>query len=170
MCSKRACAHPVCSAITRTTENSFTPAASGRAFTCLTTRNACCRLFRGDRAADAARIRVAARLPVNRRNTQRIVRTIDSVTGMTGARVSERAPEGDSVVTTCFTGKADLVAKVHERLAELRTAGFSAADIVVLGPRRLENSGLSGSRREAVVADRGLGRFKWAESAPCGVA
>ena len=86
-------------------------------------------------------------LTVNRRNTQRIVRTIDSVTGMTGARVSERAPEGDPVVTTYFAGQADLVAKVNERLGELRTAGFAAADIIVLGPRRLENSGLSGQKR-----------------------
>jgi hypothetical protein len=86
-------------------------------------------------------------LTVNRRNTRRIVRTIESVTGVTGARASERAPEGDPVVTSYFDGQSDLVAKVGQRLGELRAAGFSASDAVVLGPRRLENSSLAGQRR-----------------------
>ena len=86
-------------------------------------------------------------LSINCRNTRRIVRTIDSVTGLTGARISERAPEGDPVVTTYFADKIELIGKVNERVADLRTAGFAAGDIVILGPRKLENSGLADLRR-----------------------
>jgi hypothetical protein len=86
-------------------------------------------------------------LTVNRRNTRRIARTIVSVTGVTGAKVSDRAPEGDSVVTTYFDDAAELVGKLGERISQLRTAGFQSEDIVVLGPRKLENSGLAGTRR-----------------------
>ena len=78
-------------------------------------------------------------LNVNCRNTKRIATQADLMCGFTGTKISERQPEGDPV-EVFFTGDdAAALGRLGQIVASLRTAGYRAADAVILGPRRREN-------------------------------
>lgn len=94
---------------------------------------------------------------MNCRNTRRIAAQMDLMSGYAEVRISERQPEGEPV-EVFYTRTADeTVARADQILTTLRVAGYRPDEVVVLGPRRRENSSLNGAVR--------LGGWRLADSA-----
>jgi hypothetical protein len=83
-------------------------------------------------------------LGVNCRNTKRIAIQTDLMCGFAGTRVSENQPEGDPV-EVFFADERSTMKTLERILTVLRKAGHHPRDIVILGPRRRENSVLAGA-------------------------
>ena len=102
----------------------------------------------GDEARQVIRRRLhPAIFPLRRncRNTRKVAAETLALTGSFDIKVSNDQPAGPAV-ERIFFGPAGQQRKALDRaLQALRAEGFNAADIVVLGPRRLENSALAGT-------------------------
>jgi len=87
-----------------------------------------------------------AALPLRRncRNTRKIAIETEAIIGAFDVRTSEQQPLGQAVERIFFADPGDQLAAVDRAIAGLSAEGFTARDIVVLGPRRLENSVLAG--------------------------
>jgi hypothetical protein len=83
-------------------------------------------------------------LTLNCRNTRRIARMVDMTVGPTGARVSDRQIDGAAVDLITFKDTRSQLDRLDAVLRALQAAGCSAEQIVILGPRRIENSVLAG--------------------------
>jgi len=80
---------------------------------------------------------------VNCRNTRRIAAQMDLMSGYAEVRISEKQPEGEPV-EVFYTRTADeTAARADQILTTLRAAGYRPDEVVVLGPRRRENSSLN---------------------------
>ena len=84
---------------------------------------------------------------LNCRNTRLIAQNIDMTVGRTGAKVSERQADGAPVEVLTFAGPSEQIAKLDTLMRSLQAAGCPPAEIVILGPRRLENSTLAATTR-----------------------
>ncbi len=84
---------------------------------------------------------------LNCRNTRLIAQNTDMTVGRTGAKVSERQADGAPVDVLTFAGAAEQIAKLDTLMKSLQGAGCPPAEIVILGPRRLENSTLASTTR-----------------------
>ena len=82
-------------------------------------------------------------LSVNCRNTKRIAMQTDLMCGFTGTKTSDKQPEGDPVEVFFTNDDAAVLGRLGQIVTSLRTAGYRAADAVILGPRRRENSVLA---------------------------
>lgn len=82
-------------------------------------------------------------LRVNCRNTRRIGRAIDMTVGSTGARINDRQVDGPPVDFLVFKTAEGQLDRIETLLNSLQSAGCHSSDIVILGPRRLENSSLA---------------------------
>lgn len=82
-------------------------------------------------------------LAINCRNTKRIALQTDLMCGFAGTRVSEKQPEGDPV-EIFFANDRSTVKTLEKILATLRKAGHRPFHVVILGPRRFQNSVLAG--------------------------
>jgi hypothetical protein len=95
----------------------------------------------------------------NCRNTRKIAAETAALTGEYDVRVSDVQPQGPAVERIYFATPDRQRKTLDRALQTLRAEGFNAADIVVLGPRRLDNSVLAGATacggyRIASLADR----------------
>jgi hypothetical protein len=80
----------------------------------------------------------------NCRNTRRIATETTNLTGAFEVKVSEDQPAGPAVERLFFEGQAQQPRVLDRALQALRADGFNAADIVILGPRKRENSVTAG--------------------------
>jgi hypothetical protein len=80
----------------------------------------------------------------NCRNTLRVTAETELLTGAFGSAAFERQPIGVPVERVFYGGATDQVRAIDRSLQLLRTEGFRAEDIVILGPRRKENTSLQG--------------------------
>jgi hypothetical protein len=84
-------------------------------------------------------------LSINCRNTRRIATQTDLMCGFTGTKVSEKQVDGDSVEVFFEASDDAAVARAAHIVTVLRTAGYPAQDVVLLGHRRRENSSVKDS-------------------------
>ncbi len=84
-------------------------------------------------------------LSINCRNTRRIAAQTDLMCGFTGTKVSDKQVDGDSVEVFFETSAGAATARAAHIVTVLRTAGYPAQDVVLLGPRRRENSSIKDS-------------------------
>jgi hypothetical protein len=84
-------------------------------------------------------------LSINCRNTRRIATQTDLMCGFTGTKVSDKQVDGDSVEVFFEASAGAAVARAAHIVTVLRTAGYPAQDVVLLGPRRRENSSIKDS-------------------------
>jgi Nuclease-related domain/AAA domain/UvrD-like helicase C-terminal domain len=96
-------------------------------------------------------------LRVNCRNTRRIGKAIDMTVGWTGARINDRQVDGAPVDFLVFKTAEGQLDRVDWLLNSLQSAGCHSSDIVILGPRRLENSTLATVAR---IGDLKVRRFE----------
>jgi hypothetical protein len=83
----------------------------------------------------------------NCRNTRRIARAIDLTVGPAGARVLDQQVDGAPVDFLTYSDMRSQVDRIDVVVRSLLDAGCRAEDIVILGPRRLENSCLAGAQK-----------------------
>ncbi|WP_246756240.1 nuclease-related domain-containing DEAD/DEAH box helicase [Bradyrhizobium neotropicale] len=83
----------------------------------------------------------------NCRNTRRIARAMDLTVGPTGAKVLDQQVDGAPVDFLTYKDVRSQLDKVDLVVRSLLDAGCRAEDIIILGPRRLENSCLAGSQK-----------------------
>ncbi|MCB0553449.1 MAG: NERD domain-containing protein [Phaeodactylibacter sp.] len=109
-------------------------------------------------------------LTINCRNTRTIAREISALTGIDLPGFPDLAPQGDSV-DSFFPGSASLMAKKAEEIVlELDAGGIPHDRLVILSPRRLENSCvihspvLSGLIRAGKVRFQTIQAFKGLEA------
>lgn len=81
-------------------------------------------------------------LGINCRNTKRIAIQTDLMCGFTGSKVSDKQAEGDPV-EIFFATEDSATKRLEQVVTVLRKTGCRAGDIVILGPRRRENSVLA---------------------------
>ena len=67
----------------------------------------------------------------------------DLMCGFTGTKISDKQPEGNPVEVFFTSDDAAALGRIGQIVASLRTAGYRAADIVIFGSRRRENSFLA---------------------------
>jgi hypothetical protein len=84
-------------------------------------------------------------LRLNCRNTRRIADQTAILSGFKQQKVCSRQPEGEPVSLQYHRNKQDGVAIVDGIIRHLREAGYKPGDLVVIGPRRRENSLLANS-------------------------
>lgn len=84
-------------------------------------------------------------LSINCRNTRRIATQTDLMCGFTGTKVSDKQVDGDSVEVFFEASAGAATARAAHIVTVLRTAGYPAQDVVLLGPRRRENSSIKDS-------------------------
>ncbi|WP_237478297.1 nuclease-related domain-containing DEAD/DEAH box helicase [Lichenibacterium dinghuense] len=82
-------------------------------------------------------------LRLNCRNTRRIAMQTGILSGFGEQRLSDRQPEGEQVSLQFHADRASGLAKLEAVVRQLRESGIKAADVVILGARRRENSLLS---------------------------
>jgi hypothetical protein len=80
----------------------------------------------------------------NCRNTRKITAETELLTGSFEVKVSERQPIGTAVERFFYGDAREHQRAIDRALQRLRAEGFRAEDIVILGPRRRENSVLAG--------------------------
>ncbi len=83
----------------------------------------------------------------NCRNTRRIAKAIEITAGATGARINDRQSEGAPVEFLTWKSAEAELERIDALLRSLQSAGCHASDIIILGPRRLENSTLAGVQK-----------------------
>jgi DNA helicase IV len=79
----------------------------------------------------------------NCRNTRRIALQTSHLSGFQNLQLNSSQPEGDAVQTSFYATAPEQRAKLSGVFQKLSDAGFSPADVVVLGKYRLENSSVS---------------------------
>lgn len=82
-------------------------------------------------------------LHLNCRNTRNISYQTGVLSGFEGQKVSDRQPEGEAVGILFYGDNASCRSSMEAIIRGLREAGIRPADVVVLGPRRLEHSSLT---------------------------
>lgn len=82
-------------------------------------------------------------LSLNCRNTRNISYQTGVLSGFPAQKVSDRQPEGEAVGINFYGDEATCRSAIETIIKGLREAGMRPADVVVLGPRRLENSSLA---------------------------
>jgi KaiC/GvpD/RAD55 family RecA-like ATPase len=103
-------------------------------------------IYTGSSMTSVARIRAAINgvavfsLHLNCRNTRRIALQTGILTGFGEHRVSDRQPEGEQVSLQYHPDRATGLIHLDRIIRVLREAGQKASDVVILGPRRRENS------------------------------
>ncbi|MGE5536948.1 MAG: NERD domain-containing protein [Acidobacteriota bacterium] len=81
---------------------------------------------------------------LNCRNTRRIATQMELMTGFAEVRLSDRQPEGEPVEVFYAQTAEEAAARANQIVTSLRTAGYHAGEVIVLGSRRRENSSLAG--------------------------
>jgi hypothetical protein len=79
-------------------------------------------------------------LRLNCRNTRRIAMQTGILSGFGEHRLSERQPEGEQVSLQFYKDRTTGLASLDQIVRHLRENGIKAADVVILGSRRRENS------------------------------
>lgn len=79
-------------------------------------------------------------LSLNCRNTRRIASQLKVFSGFDGHRLSDRQPEGDQVSVHFYKNDAAGLRVLEGIVRGLREAGHKSSEVVILGPRRRENS------------------------------
>jgi hypothetical protein len=85
-------------------------------------------------------------LHLNCRNTRRIAKAIEMTAGA-GARINDRQSEGAPVEFLTWKSVEAELERIDALLRSLQLAGCHSSDIIILGPRRLENSALAGVQK-----------------------
>jgi hypothetical protein len=86
----------------------------------------------------------AFNVSLNCRNTRRIAAQMELMSGFAEVRVSDKQPEGEPVEVFYARTAEETAARANQIVTSLRTAGYRANEVVVLGPRRRENSSVGG--------------------------
>ena len=84
-------------------------------------------------------------LRLNCRNTRRIADQTAILSGFVRQKVNSRQPEGESVSLQYHRDRKEGLIIVDGIVRHLREAGYKPGDVVVIGPRRRENSLLASS-------------------------
>lgn len=79
-------------------------------------------------------------LRLNCRNTRRIADQTAILSGFSQQKLSDRQPEGEPVSLQYHRDRQEGLAAVDGIVRHLREAGYKPSDVVILGPRRRENS------------------------------
>ncbi|WP_281804799.1 nuclease-related domain-containing DEAD/DEAH box helicase [Methylocystis echinoides] len=82
-------------------------------------------------------------LRLNCRNTRRIAYQTAALSGFGQAKLSDRQPEGEQVSVQFYKGASDGLEHLDRTIKALKIAGQKLSEIVVLCPRRRENSMLA---------------------------
>jgi hypothetical protein len=69
---------------------------------------------------------------------------MELMSGFAEVRVSDKQPEGEPVEVFYARTAEETAARANQIVTSLRNAGYRANEVVVLGPRRRENSSVGG--------------------------
>ena len=103
-------------------------------------------IYAGGQATSPALLKAALgdlaifNLRLNCRNTHRIANQTAALSGFGQPRLSDRQPEGDQVSIQFYRNTAEGVAHLDRIVKALKVGGQKPCEIVVLSPRRRENS------------------------------
>jgi hypothetical protein len=84
-------------------------------------------------------------LTLNCRNTRRIAAQTELMSGFSWSRYSPKQPEGDPVEVFYVRDERESKLRIQQVVKSLKSAGFRPGDIVLLGPRKRENSSVATS-------------------------